>query len=55
MISKDCLNEESYCDWASSYEGLENCGASWFAGGNEFMITDLEIYSIEEVGMEMVL
>lgn len=44
MISKDCLNEESYCDWSCSYERNGNgseYGPKWFAGGSEFMIRDL--------------
>ena len=39
MISKDCLDEESYCDWSSSYEkSQEGKGPDWFAGGSSFMI-----------------
>ena len=41
MISSDCLSEESFCSWPSSYEtakSVKERGSVWFAGGNEFLI-----------------
>jgi hypothetical protein len=38
MISNDCIHEESYCSWPSSYEAAKNIkerGVSWFVGGGE--------------------
>ena len=34
MISQECLNEASYCQWSSSYEkgSSDSHGPKWFAG-----------------------
>ena len=33
MIASDCLQEESYCEWPTSYGGKdEHSNKNWFAG-----------------------
>lgn len=56
MISRDCLVEESFCSWPSSYEtakSVKERGPAWFAGGNEFLIRDIEVYELGEEEMVM--
>lgn len=56
MISNDCLNEESYCSWPSSYQpakSVKERGSIWFAGANEFLIKDIEIYELSQEDMVM--
>jgi hypothetical protein len=46
MISKDCLEEESYCEWPSSYEGKGSESITWLTGDFSFMIEHIEIYEV---------
>ena len=51
MISTDCLNEESYSEWPSLYEGgkcsMKNLTVKDFVGGNEFKVVKIEIYEVK--------
>ena len=53
MLSSDCMEEESYCEWPSAYHGHTNdlalssepeSSMTWFAGDFSFMIEHIEIY-----------
>lgn len=59
MISTDCINEDSYCEWPSLYEGGKNSSKSLTAkdlvGGSEFRVSKIEIYEVKSQEVEMVL
>jgi hypothetical protein len=47
MISSNCLEEESYCEWPSSYSHHnEESSNVWLAGDFEFMIEHIDIFEI---------
>lgn len=46
LISSNCLEEENYCEWPSSYASLGNHDNIWLAGDCEFMIEHIEVFEI---------
>mgnify|MGYP003430124240 CR=1 FL=1 len=47
MISSNCLEEESYCEWPSSYASKDESSFNiWFAGDFWFMIEHIEVYEV---------
>lgn len=59
MISNDCLNEVSYCEWPGIYEvpKYSKClSAKDLVGTNgQFKIEQIEIYEVKNEGIEMIL
>jgi hypothetical protein len=46
MISSNCLEEENYCEWPSSYASLLHYDNAWLAGDFEFMIEHIEVFEV---------
>jgi hypothetical protein len=46
MISANCLEEENYCEWPSSYAPLLQYTNTWLAGDFEFMIEHIEVFEV---------
>ena len=51
MISSNCLEEENYCEWPSSYAPRDQASFNtWLAGDFWFMIEHIEVYQVVEEG-----
>lgn len=58
MISNDCLNEVSYCEWPGIYEVPKNSkcsSAKDLVGAGQFKIEQIDIYEVKNEEIEMIL